>query len=375
MMIRDSNGKYMKEVISENQRGNPKRFWSYVKSKRQENVGVPPLKDEHGYIRSENDRKTEILNAQFQSVYTREDISSMPDMGPSPYPNMERIRVSNNGVLKLLRDLDPYKAAGPDNIPPFILKEAADEVSWILTSLFQQSLDTGIVPNDWKEAIIVPAYKKGEKHQPSNYRPISLTSIACKIMEHVMHSSIMRHLDTHQILCDNQHGFRKRRSCETQLIVTLDNIIKNYAKGDQVDVILLDFAKAFDKVPHSRLLHKLSFYGIERNTLRWIREFLTNRSQRVVVDGQMSGNLQVLSGVPQGTVLGPLLFLAYINDMPSCTRNLDTRLFADDTLLFRPIRTPKDATMLQEDLAALEEWENTWQMNFNPSKCTVIRIK
>jgi hypothetical protein len=373
-MLREANTKYMREVVSENQTGNSKRFWSFVKGKRQENSGVPPLKDAQGYLRSEASAKADILNRQFHSVYTREKEGNMPNLGQQCYPTMDHIRVNIHGVHKLLRELDPHKAPGPDNIPPFILKEASEEIAPILTRLFQRSLDSGVVPEDWKQATIVPAYKKGDRQQASNYRPISLTSVCCKILEHIVHSTIMRHYEKEGILCDNQHGFRKRRSCETQLIITLEEIARKYARGDQVDVILLDFAKAFDKVPHQRLLHKLKFYGINQRTATWIGDFLSDRTQRVVVDGAVSEKLEVISGVPQGTVLGPLLFLTFINDMPSWTKNSYTKLFADDTLLFRTIKTKNDAKLLQNDLSALEQWESLWQMEFNPSKSTVIRI-
>ena len=226
---------------------------------------------------------------------------------------------------------------------------------------------------------MVPIFKKGDKHQTVNYRPISLTSITCKVLEHIIHSSVMKHFDRHHILTDAQHGFRKKRSCETQLLVTVHNIAKNLALGDQVDiilldffkafdkvphqrllhklqyygvrdktlswvqsfltnrtqqvdVILLDFSKAFDKVPHQRLLHKLQYYGVRDKTLSWIQSFLTNRTQQVAIEGTLSSSAPVLSGVPQGTALGPLLFLTYINDLPDAVHHSSARLFADDSL-------------------------------------------
>ena len=185
----------------------------------------------------------------------------------------------------------------------------------------------------------------------------------------------MKHLDKFDIITDKQHGFRRRRSCETQLIATIEGIASKLRTGkDQVDIILLDFAKAFDKVPHIRLLHKLDYYGIRGGTLSWIKEFLSGRSQQVVLEGQKSSQKEVLSGVPQGTVLGPLLFLAFINDLPDVVKTSDARLFADDCLLYRHIRNDKDSVDLQTDLTALEDWETKWQMRFHPEKCTVIRV-
>ncbi|KAK3870886.1 hypothetical protein Pcinc_023912 [Petrolisthes cinctipes] len=166
----------------------------------------------------------------------------------------------------------------------------------------------------------------------------------------------MDHFDRQNILTDNQHGFRPKRSCETQLLVTTHDILQslNDTKIRQVDAIVLDFAKAFDKVPHQRLLHKLEFYGIQGQLLHWIRTFLTTRKQRVVLDGSQSPSVPVTSGVPQGTVLGPLLFLSYIND-PPLSLSSTTRLFADDSLVYRPIKDRNDCLRLQDDLTALED--------------------
>lgn len=371
--IRRADRKYMEDA-SDNYTENPKKFWSLIKSKGQEASGVSALKNKEGYMKSDNKSKAEILNDQFQSVYTREDTSNLPDKGPSPHQTMDDIEISRHGVFKLLAQLKPHKATGPDCIPAFILRAAAHELAPILTLIYQRSLDTGVVPDDWRNAWIVPVYKKGEKHIAANYRPVSLTSITCKILEHIIHSSIMTHFDNHNILCDNQHGFRKKRSCETQLLVTIEDIVRRRAKGNQVDIILLDFAKAFDKVPHSRLLYKMAFYGVRGNTNRWIRSFLSDRKQQVVLEGCHSTSADVLSGVPQGTVLGPLLFLSYINDLPDSVISSETRLFADDSLLYRHVTNQHDRNLLQNDLTALEAWEKTWQMSFNASKCSVIRI-
>ena len=269
--------------------------------------------------------------------------------------------------------MKPNKATGPDNIPSRLLIEAADEVSPALVLFFQATLVQGIIPLAWKNAFVSPVFKKGKRSDPSNYRPISLTSIACKVLEHVIHSTIIRHLENFNILSNFQHGFRKKRSCESQLLLTVHDLALGLNRRAQIDAVLLDFSKAFDKVPHQRLLKKLHYYGIRGKTLEWIASFLLSRKQQVLLEGVKSGFSEVSSGVPQGTVLGPLLFNIFINDLPDVVSS-QVRLFADDCLIYRNISNSDDARALQADLDSLQEWEHTWMMSFNPTKCESICI-
>ena len=184
----------------------------------------------------------------------------------------------------------------------------------------------------------------------------------------------MQHLNRNNILYPLQHGFREKRSCETQLIEFVHDIAFNLQKGVQNDVVVMDFAKAFDKVAHNRLLYKLSSYGVKGNTLGWICSFLSGRSQRVVLADKSSSSVPVLSGVPQGSVLRPVLFLIYINDLPEYVTNSTVRLFAYNTLLYLAIHNSSDCSKLQGNLNNLERWESDWQMAFHPQKCEVIHI-
>ena len=286
---------------------------------------------------------------------------------------MPDITISVAGIDKLLKNLQPNKAAGPDDLRPTVLKELHHEISPILQVIFQVSLNSGILPNDWTKARVSPIFKKGDKAAASNYRPISLTCICCKLMEHIMTSNLVKHLNEHNILFDLQHGFREKRSCETQLVMLVEDLARSLQEGKQTDLVLLDFSKAFDKVNHEKLLYKLYQYGVKGNILGWVRGFLCHRTQTVVVDGDESSEVPVTSGVPQGSVLGPILFLVYINDLPNHVTS-KVRLFADDTALYLSLNKQTDSITLQKDLDNLQVWEHLWDMEFNPSKCQVIQI-
>ena len=315
-----------------------------------------------------------MLNRQFQSVFTIESNNDLPDKGNSPFPTISQIQINEFGIRCQLQRLKVHKATGPDNISARFLKETSYVIAPILTHIFQVSLSTGNIPNDWKEASIAPVFKRGSRNDPSNYRPISLTSVISKIMEHVIASNIMSHLEKNHIITPVQHGFRCNHSCDTQLVGLLYDLTNSYDHSTQSDLILLDLAKAFDTVPHRRLLYKLSWYGIRGQTLQWIESFLTNRYQKVVVENTCSNKVPVISGVPQGTVLGPILFLMFINDLPDIIVHSNVRLFADDCILYKQISCIDDAQKLQTDLASLYLWAETWQMKFNTSKCHVMHI-
>jgi len=351
-----------------------KKFWSYVKSKRRDISGVSPLIKDNKEV-TDSKGKAEILNDQYDSVFTNEDLASIPILQDKNIPPLPDMDISVRGITKLLEKLNPQKANGPDHVPTRVLKEAATEIAPYLHLIFNKSLLTSDLPIDWLTANISPIYKKGSRSVAANYRPVSLTSVSCKLLEHIIFHHIMGHLNQHHILSDYQHGFRTKHSCETQLVTTIDDLAKSLDNGKQVDMLILDFSKAFDTVAHQRLINKLDNYGITNNVKSWITTWLTSRTQRVVVDGEQSSDARVRSGVPQGTVLGPLMFLLYINDIgDKISDNTNIRLFADDSLLYRETGNNPDSDTLQHDLDKLVEWSSTWQMNFHPMKCYHLRI-
>jgi len=383
-LIRNSYWQYLDSVIFTNDSGNNKnkKFYSFVKHKKSQNCGVSPLKDE-GVTHTDPVDKANILNKQFESVFSAQKpidlkqlieinlIKSGKSSKTSSDPN--DIVITQDGVHKMLQGLNVNKASGPDGISPRLLKTLSSEIAPFLTKIFQASLDTGTVPLDWRSATVAPVFKKGAKCKPSNYRPISLTCIASKLMEHIIVSNLMSYFDQNNVLNPFQHGFRSKHSCESQLIGFTQEIFDNMENGKQTDVIVLDFSKAFDKVDHQLLIYKLLTLGVNIKTTNWIESFLTNRNQTVVVEGKKSDTVPVMSGVPQGSVVGPSLFLAYINDLPD-TLKCRVRLFADDTVVYLTINSKHDSETLQDDLKKLESWENKWSMSFNPDKCEVIRI-
>ena len=235
------------------------------------------------------------------------------------------------------------------------------------------SLQEGIVPLEWKEANIISLFKKGSRNKSINYRPVSLTSVICKLLETIIRDHMMDFLITYQLINPSQYGFLKARFCLTNVLCFFEEITKWVDEGSPVDVIFLDFQKAFDKVPHQRLILKLKSHGMGNSVINWIERWLTDRRQRVVVDGEFSSWKSVLSGVPQGSVLGPIIFLVYIHDLEDGVTGSILK-FADDTKLFRKTKEIGDKQNLQDDIDKLVRWSEKWQMLLNFRKCKCLHI-
>ena len=256
---------YINDVVGNSLSSDGKRFWTYIKSKRKESTGIPTLRTDKG-VHFTIQAKANALNSQFSSVFTRDDEVQPPNKGPSPYLPINDLIIDEEGVLKQLEGLKTNKASGPDEIPARMLHDYASNIAPMLTSLFQQSYNIGQLQSDWSKARVTGIYKKGDKTNPENYRPVSLTCICCKIQEYIILSHLAKHLSSQQIIIDNQHGFREKLSCETQLIQAVDDWAYVLNTHGQSDVLFLDFSKAFDKVSHKCLLHKLQYYGVSGKT-------------------------------------------------------------------------------------------------------------
>ena len=317
----------------------------------------------------------ENLNEYFSSVFTREDISILPVLETKfegrEFDYLGQLIVTPTMVAMKIRDMKDNKSPGVDGIPPKLLLEIVEQISIPLATVFNLSLEEGIVPLEWKEANIIPLFKKGSRNKSENYRPVSLTSVICKLLERLIKDHLVDFLVKNKLINPSQHGFLKARSCLTNMLCFLEDVTKWLDEGSPVDIIYLDFKKAFDKVPHQRLLLKLKAHGIGNGMINWIEKWLIDRRQRVVVDGEVSNWKAVLSGVPQGSVLGPILFLIYINDLDDDITSKVLK-FADDTKVFRKIKSDADKQHLQDDLNKLIEWSEKWQMLFNFGKCKCL---
>ena len=355
----------------------PKAFYSYVRSKSKTKVKVGPLKDQDGNVVSDSKGMSTIFSDYFSTVFTKEDVSNMPIVRQHARVDenccIENIEVNELRILKAFNGLKENKAAGVDDLNSSFILGSKDGLVKPLEMIFKHSLETGEIPNDWKKANVTAIFKKGSKKEASNYRPVSLTSHVCKILERIIKEDLVSYLESNKLILDSQHGFRNKKSCLTNLLEFTQFVGNKIDAGEPVDVIYLDFQKAFDKVPHERLLLKLGSLGVRGNLLKWIRNWLSNRYQRVVINGEQSEWVEVTSGVPQGSVLGPILFVIYINDLDEKIMSKILK-FADDTKLVRGIKSYKDYYELGEDLSKLYKWSEDWQMSFNLDKCKVMHI-
>ena len=354
---------------------NNKCFWKYVKAKRGKKSGIASILSKSGTIVHSPHDIANVLNDHYKRVFVDDIGAQVPSQGSSRTDErMQPVIINYQGVVRLLENIKIHKACGPDGICGTVLKRCAKVAAMFLTFIFDQSLNTGDIPEDWRQALIHPVFKGGSTKRPENYRPISLTCICCKMMERVLVSSIVMHLEDFNLFSENQHGFRRHLSCESQLIMLCQDTMSSVDHRNSVDLVFIDFSKAFDKVPHDQLIHKLEMYNLDQKVIRWVRAFLAHRTQKVIIDNYCSDEVAVTSGVPQGSVLGPILFLLYINDLPDQMK-CKVRMYADDVVLYTEVMSNEPMNNnLQADLDQLWRWCRDWKMSINVKKCAVMRM-
>ncbi|MCP4460940.1 MAG: reverse transcriptase family protein [Cytophagales bacterium] len=349
-----------------------KKFWSYVKA-TSKNTRIPEMIHNEGVFKTKPTEQAQLFNSFFYQQFSERSNYDIP-VEADPTDNQFTIDFDCNRVFSVLSKLNANKAMGPDKIHGKVLKICARSLSIPLSILFKKSYYSGSLPSDWKMAHIVPVHKKGSKSEVQNYRPISLTSLVVKVLERMVRDELMSRCD-HR-LDPRQHGFLPNKSCTTQLVEFCDSLSLSLNKNIRSDVIYFDFAKAFDSVNHDIILLKLkTIYNINGRLLAFSSNYLSVRVQKVVINGSVSDGLPVLSGVPQGSILGPSLFVLFINDMIfGLNEGTNIMLYADDTKIWREMVVEDDYNILQKDIDYLVDWAIQNKMRFHPSKCKVLSV-
>ena len=371
------------ELAGEEQRAldsirvNPKFFYSYAKRFSKVRCNVGPLIGGDGCLTNNPSSMADILQTQYNSVFS--DPANPNKVIPPLVEDLPQcitdISLTVENVEEAIDDIRANAGTSENDIPAVILKQCKAQLSYPIFAIWKKSKATGLVPQVLKEQYVAPVFKKGEKTDPANYRPVALTSHLIKIYERIVRKQIVAFLEENNSLSSTQHGFRQGRSCLTQLLHHYDNLLKNLCNGEVSDVLYLDFSKAFDKVDHEILLRKVWNIGIRGKLFDWIADFLRDRTQTVQVDGFLSFWDSVLSSVPQGTVLGPLLFIIYVNDLEQTVRDALIGCFADDTRLTKAIRGESieaDMFLLQVDLHRVIRWALENNMELNESKFDLL---
>ena len=357
---------------------NPKVFYSYAKSHSVVKCNIAMLRDGNGrkYVKPQD--IANVLQNYFSSVYSDpscEDVQAPQFDSPHIEKQMtdEVLDFTTEDVEAAIKELKNSSASGPDGVPAVLLKSCSQALAGPLASMWRRSFREGVVPTFYKMSLVSPLHKKGDKITPGNYRPVSLTSHIVKVFERVLKKILVNFLESNFLISSNQHGFRSGRSTLTQLLAHVDDVLTGWCSGLDSDCIYLDYAKAFDKVDHALLIKKLELYGVHPTMLKWIESFLMERKQCVLVNGCRSREEPVISGVPQGSVLGPVLFVMFINDLEGVVaRNSTVRFFADDTRISKHIDCIEDHHALQEDLNSILGWARRNNMQLHEQKFELL---
>ena len=348
---------------------NPSKIYRYIDKVTGHN-SIPISVSYKSTSASSDLEKASLFNKYFNSIFTRSTYT-LPAL-TSPKCTCKDIAITEEEVFRVLSTLDPTKAAGCDNIGPRLLRHCALALYRIFYHLFCLSLHQSYIPAEWRIHLITPILKSGDKSLVANYRPISLLCVVSKVLERLVYNHLLDFVSTS--LSPHQFGFRQKHSTLQQMLTFLQKTYTSVDLNTQTDVVYLDFKKAFDRVAHNELLFKLHSTGIGGNVWSWLKSYLTQRHQCVSINGSVSTALPVVSGVPQGSILGPLLFLIFINDLPTSVSTSTLLLFADDTKCVHPVSVPSDCLSLQYDINQLSSWCDKWNLHFNEDKCVVMHL-
>ncbi|KAJ8712619.1 hypothetical protein PYW07_005461 [Mythimna separata] len=373
----DSYNSYIKGIEDEITK-NPNRFWAYIKDKRGGYSSFPATMTNGIVVTSDGLQICEMFASHFSSAFSNlkathyEPVSDyLLNMKNNSLPLTTPV-IDHATLFNKLKALDVRKGAGPDGIPPIFITKCASSLVCPLVIIFTKSLSSGVFPDSWKKAKVVPIYKNDEKDHCNNYRPISILSTFAKIFESLICPHLQSHLKLY--LSDSQHGFVGSRSTSTNLATFTEMLTNAIDRGKQVDVIYTDFSKAFDRVPHHILLAKLSAYGITGTLHTWLKSYLERRFFFVAVNGFRSPIYEITSGVPQGSHVGPIMFNAFANDIPHCLKFSECFMYADDLKFSRVIESDEDIDLLQSDVDSLVQWCSENGMELNVKKCYHVKF-
>ncbi|CAG9126469.1 unnamed protein product [Plutella xylostella] len=359
-------------VIEDSIESNPKSFWTFIKRKRK-GTSFPSCMTYSNISSTSGEQMSDLFSNYFQSTFRQCDQQSNCTHASNflnqsnAVSDVSSVEISSSEIERLLKSLDLNKSAGPDDLPAIFLSRCSKALSIPLSLLFKRSLAEGVVPVIWKSAFISPIHKKGPKNLVENYRPISKLCLIAKVFERIVYNQVYSALKS--TFNEQQHGFLRQRSTVSNLLLFNDFISDKMNNNNQVDAVYTDYSKAFDRIDHRMLLNKLLQSGIRGDLYRWFSSYISNRSQAVVLNGYMSHWTCIPSGVPQGSLLGPLLFIIYINDIGTCFRYCKYLLFADDIKIFRVVNSSIDSSLLQDDLNRVISYCILNKLDINVSKC------
>ena len=357
---------------------NIKYFWTYI-SNRKNSSNIPSSMQYKTLLANSPSDICKLFSDYFLSVFEQSTIPDQYDINNivnsdsdinTPDDIITHIVISKPAIQSLLKSLDVNKGAGVDNIPAVFLKPIADVITDPVYIILNKCLTHGVFPRIWKTARIVPVHKGGSKKDIENYRPTSILPALSKVFEKLVHQTIYPTL--HKVILPQQHGFVKHRSTLTNMTIFVTSLLKGFEANKQTDSIYTDFRKAFDRVDHKILLDKIAYNGIRGNLWRWFKSYITNRTQKVVVNGYESDLVPVSSGVPQGSILGPLLFILFINDIDKCFNQCKFLLYADDLKIFHTVNDVSDYSKIQSDLDRLTTYCNQNKLELSVNKCKII---